>query len=570
MKVLLTAINSKYIHSNLAVYSLKKYAEERMNAVNTKIEIAEFSINQLFEEILSALYMKKADVYAFSCYIWNIELVKKLATELKKLCPESEIWLGGPEVSFEAESFLEKNLAVDVIMRGEGEETFFNLVTLSKTERAGIAGITYRDGDIVSNAAGQLLSMDEIPFYLETEKGAETFENRIIYYETSRGCPFSCSYCLSSIDKSVRFRDLELVKKELAYFIEKKVKQVKFVDRTFNVNEKHTLAIWEFIHGYDNGITNFHFEISADILTEKELTLLSKMRPGLVQLEIGVQSTNPETLKAIKRYADFEKIKNNVFKVNSFGNIHQHLDLIAGLPFEDYESFKRSFNEVFSLSPHQLQLGFLKVLKGSEMNERREEYGIIYNSNPPYEVLKTKWITYEEILKLKAVENAIEEFYNSRQYVFAILYALRFFENPFNFFEKLADYLENEKCGQKLSRADKYRLFRGFIVNTTMVESGCFDSEFFDEILLYDIYLRENCKKRPKWAKPCKKQSEYRKQFEGFYEELPEYFHIEEFSCDIPKSAKEGKRVGNPQAILFDYGKRSVLDNNVQTIILSE
>jgi len=410
--------------------------------------------------------------------------------------------------------------------------------------------------------------MDEIPFYAEVrEEGVEPFENRIIYYETSRGCPFSCSYCLSSIDKSVRFRNMELVKKELAYFIEKKVKQVKFVDRTFNVNEKHTLAIWEFIHEHDNGITNFHFEISADILTEKEFALLSKMRPGLVQLEIGVQSTNPETLQAIKRYADFEKIKKNVATVNSFKNIHQHLDLIAGLPFEDFDSFKNSFNEVFSLAPHQLQLGFLKVLKGSEMNERREEYGIIFNSNPPYEVLKTKWITYEEILKLKAVESAVEEFYNSRQYVFAILYALHFFENPFNFFEKLAMYINEKNKGQKLSRADKYRLFREFVINTTKVECDCFDFELFDEILLYDVYLRENCKKRPEWAKPCKKQSEYKNLLQI---EFPEYFHVEEFLCDIPQSAKIGKKAGKPEIVLFDYGKRSVLDNNAATIVLSE
>ena len=271
----------------------------------------------------------------------------------------------------------------------------------------GIKGISYRkhDGEIEENQWREIMDLSKVPFVYED---MDEFRNKIIYYETSRGCPFSCSYCLSSVDKCLRFRDLKLVKKELQFFLDNEVPQVKFVDRTFNCKHDHALEIWRYIAENDNGITNFHFEISADLLNEEELALLGTMREGLVQLEIGVQSTNPKTIGEIKRTMRFEKVSDAVKRVNAGRNIHQHLDLIAGLPYEDYESFGKSFNDVYALSPEQLQLGFLKVLKGSYMEEHTEEYGLVYKSLPPYEVLYTKWLSYEDVLKLKRIEEMVE------------------------------------------------------------------------------------------------------------------------------------------------------------------
>lgn len=570
MKILLTAINAKYIHSNLAVYSLKAYAEEYADGGN-EIELAEFTINHRVDEILQELFKKKPDILAFSCYIWNMDIIERLLPDLKKVLPKTKIWAGGPEVSYDAEKFLQKHPEVSLVMTGEGEETFCELV--QGKERKEIKGITFRekDGRPVSTGPRPCLDMDALPF---PYKGLEEFENRIIYYESSRGCPFSCSYCLSSIDKSVRFRSTDLVKKELQFFLDHKVPQVKFVDRTFNCRHSHSLELWRYIKEHDNGITNFHFEIAADILKEEELAVLESMRPGLVQLEIGVQSTNIRTIREIDRVMDFEHVKETVKRLQRAENIHLHLDLIAGLPWEGYDSFVNSFNDVYQIHPEQLQLGFLKVLKGSKMHEKAEDYGICYHTDPVYEVFSTKWISYEEILHLKEVEEMLEIYYNSNQFTHTIRHLEREFEQPYAMFEALAAFhREKGYAGQKISRQNRFEILRSFIQNTT-------EKTEYDEWLLLDLYLRENSKNRPAWApNPASDRKEALAFFaweEEHHRYLPGYegrsakqmmhmTHLEKFASDICRTGREGDHW-----ILFEYTKRNPLTQDAYIQDVSE
>ena len=386
--VVLAAVNAKYIHSNLAVYSLKAYAGQ----AGYPVKLKEYTINQPFGEILKDLYQSQPGLLCFSCYIWNKTLIDDLAAEIHKLLPETQIWVGGPEVTYCARAYLEAHPAVNGVLRAEGEASFLELVKHVRLDCAAqeledIPGLTFRRAGIIYETdERELLDMDELPF---PYGNLEDFTNRIIYYESSRGCPFSCSYCLSSLDKKLRFRSLDLVKKELRFFIDQKVPQVKFVDRTFNCNRARALEIWRFLVEQDQGVTNFHFEIGADLLGPEEIACMHTMRPGLIQLEIGVQSVNPNTIREIDRVMDLEKLEANVAQIHQGKNIHQHLDLIAGLPYEGYESFRQSFNRVYWMQPQQLQLGFLKVLKGSRMERMAEEYGCVYLEREPYEVLKT-------------------------------------------------------------------------------------------------------------------------------------------------------------------------------------
>lgn len=548
MKILLAACNAKYIHSNLAVYDLKAYAHEYEEYITLK----EYTINQQKDEILRDIYIEKPDVVCVSCYIWNITFVKELMCDLAKILPDVSLWAGGPEVSFDAEMFLESNPHFTGVIVGEGEETFKELVSHyvnNITNLTEIKGIAYRNGEtICHNGWREIMDLSNVPF---PYKDLDDFRNRIIYYESSRGCPFSCSYCLSSVDKKLRFRDLELVKKELQFFIDNKVPQVKFVDRTFNCKHDHAMVIWKYITEHDNGITNFHFEISADLLREEELELMVSMRPGLIQLEIGVQSTNPETIKAIRRTMDFGKLAGIVNRIHSFGNIHQHLDLIAGLPYEDYNSFRRSFNDVYALRPQQLQLGFLKVLKGSLMKEMEAGYNIIHKELEPYEVLSTQWLSYQDILKLKTVENMVEIYYNSGQFQNTLGYAEEFFKDSFSMYERLGEFYE-EKGYSKVShtRMRRYEIFLEFLetVDGVLAETAA------DKMLL-DLYLRENLKSRPSFArdqKPYEKVIwEYRKM-----ENVPKTAHIEVFL--------------DGRILLFDYTRRNPLTNNAYAADITE
>ncbi len=615
MKFLLTAINAKYIHSNPGVYSLKMFAEslgaadpaqgdqnpgedglpcvaydtgkeetlpagQNGNAsVAMQVEIAEYTINNQMELILEDIYRRKPDIVGISCYIWNISYVLDLVRDIHKVLPKADIWLGGPEVSYDAPQLLLREPEVFGVMKGEGEETFAGLLKCYQTlgctvrdmenkaringenadrqpyanfwQRMGpVAGLTYRgqDGKIHDQPIRPVMDMSRIPFLYPSLEG---FENRIVYYESSRGCPFSCSYCLSSIDKSVRFRDLSLVLPELDFFLEKRVPQVKFVDRTFNAKKSHAMAIWKHILEHDNGVTNFHFEITADLLDEEELELIGQMRPGLIQLEIGVQSTNPETIRAIHRKMDLNRLRTVVARINAGKNVHQHLDLIAGLPYEDYESFGRSFNEVYAMEPEQFQLGFLKVLKGSYMHEMVEEYEIRYRGKAPYEVLSTKWLPYGDVLRLKGVEDMVEVYYNSRQFLKTLTLFEQEFKSAFAMYEYMAGYYEKAHLnGLNHSRLARYEIFHQLIGHR--VETQRMGQ--FEDALMCDLYQRENAKSRPSFALP---QAPYKEELRRLMPELRTLGTL--VHAEVLRSG---------EILLFDYRKKDRLNHNAEVTVL--
>ena len=499
MKVLLTAINAKYIHSNLAVYSLKNYVSD----YGYDVEIAEYTINQNIDEILADIFRRKPELLCFSCYLWNINYVDQIIVEVKKILPDVHIWLGGPEVSYNAPKVLTEYPQAEGIICGEGEESFLEVLKYyeHKTDSLDkVSGIVYRkrteecpSGKIVENPLRPVMDLSNAPFVYDN---MDRFHHKIIYYESSRGCPFNCSYCLSSVDKCLRFRNLDLVKDELQKLIDAEVPQVKFVDRTFNCKHDHAYEIWKFLTEHDKGITNFHFEISADLLNEKELELMETMRPGLIQLEIGVQSTNPDTIKEIHRTMRFDVVKKNVERIHAWGNIHQHLDLIAGLPFEDYDSFHQSFNDVYALRPEQLQLGFLKVLKGSYMYEHASEYELVYQDRPPFEVLSTKWLPYSDVIRLKGVEEMVEVHYNSGQFVNTMEELVKYFDDAFTLYEKLSIYYDkNNLFYLNHSRIARYEILFQFIKENVPEKE-----ELFRSLLTVDLYLRDNVKNRPAFA----------------------------------------------------------------------
>lgn len=565
MKYLLVAVNAKYIHSNPAVYSLRAYAGEKYGE---HIELAEYTINQRTEDILADIYQRKPDAIGFSCYIWNIRMIRELLAELPKVLEHTELWLGGPEVSYDAPGMLIQFPHLKGIIVGEGEATFRELMAYyveGDRSLSEIAGLYLPEG---FTPMRPLLSMDELPFLYGDLK---QFQNRIIYYESARGCPYSCSYCLSSIDKRVRLRSVELVQKELQFFLDKKVPQVKFVDRTFNCVHEHAMAIWKYISEHDNGVTNFHFEISADILRPEEIALLNQMRPGLVQLEIGVQSTNPDTISAIDRVMNVERLEQIVASIRRGKNIHQHLDLIAGLPGEDYNSFRNSFDRVYGMKPDQLQLGFLKVLKGSPMEERAGDYELVYTSQPPYEVLKTKWLSYEEVLRLKQVEEMVELYYNSNQFRYTLAVLEKDFPEPFAMFEQMAAYYrEKGYFLNSPARAYRYQVLYDFALS---VSPG--RKELYRELLVFDLYLREKVKSRPEFAGEIgedekeyqrafylqeEKEHRYLKGYEEYdHRQLAKMTHLEHFTYPVWDPEAAGKGVRTSGSVLFDYRNRDAL-----------
>ena len=578
-KVLLVGINAKYIHSNPAVYSLKAYVDKYYSnrPDGCTVEIAEYTINQQTSAILADLYQKKPQIAAFSCYIWNWNLIRDLLTELPKVLPDTKLWLGGPEVSFHAEQLMQEFPQLTGIMIGEGEDTFLELLKHYWEQRlplSGIKGIVCKDG-----FTGERTSLDinRLPFLYDTEfcDMCVTFDHRILYYESQRGCPFRCAYCLSSIDKTVRLRDIDCVKSELQYFLDHSVPQVKFIDRTFNCNSKHALAIWQYLKEHDNGVTNFHFEIAVDLLNEEQLDMMRDMRPGLIQLEIGVQSTNKTTLEAINRSMDINKLRKNVAAIRSFQNIHQHLDLIAGLPYEDYNSFANSFNDVYAMAPNQLQLGFLKVLKGSPIEQRTAEYGIVYNGKPPYEVLYTKWMRFDDILNLKCIEEMVELYYNSNQFTHILPVLIREFASQFQMYEALADYYRtNGYLISTPSRTYRYQVLLDFACSIAADKR-----ELFIELLLFDLYLRENLKSRPEFSPENAIDKEklrlffereaqnpqFLKHYEGCKSvQLLRMTHVERFSYPVwhENPADCAVRRKAPAYLLFDYKDRNVLTHD--------
>lgn len=576
MKYLLVAVNAKYIHSNPAVYSLRAYAGEKYGE---HIELAEYTINQRTEDILADIYQRKPDAIGFSCYIWNIRMIRELLAELPKVLEHTELWLGGPEVSYDAPGMLIQFPHLKGIIVGEGEATFRELMAYyveGDRSLSEIAGLYLPEG---FTPMRPLLSMDELPFLYGD---LEQFQNRIIYYESARGCPYSCSYCLSSIDKRVRLRSVELVQKELQFFLDKKVPQVKFVDRTFNCVHEHAMAIWKYISEHDNGVTNFHFEISADILRPEEIALLNQMRPGLVQLEIGVQSTNPDTISAIDRVMNVERLEQIVASIRRGKNIHQHLDLIAGLPGEDYNSFRNSFDRVYGMKPDQLQLGFLKVLKGSPMEERAGDYELVYTSQPPYEVLKTKWLSYEEVLRLKQVEEMVELYYNSNQFRYTLAVLEKDFPEPFAMFEQMAAYYrERGYFLNSPARAYRYQVLYDFALS---VSPG--RKELYRELLVFDLYLREKVKSRPEFAGEIgedekeyqrafylqeEKEHRYLKGYEEYdHRQLAKMTHLEHFTYPVWDPEAAGKGVRTSGSVLFDYRNRDALTYDASFWLLED
>ena len=646
MKFLLVAINAKYIHSNLGIYSLKAYAEKELRkkkkaalagtgklvssvaeagaqgaeweadgAVVTEtqsvagvssgqvqVEIAEYTINHQMDQILQDIYRRKPDVIGFSCYIWNIQYIRPFLKDIPKVLPDVKIWMGGPEVYYRAESFLKEEPTVTGVMVGEGEVTLAELAEVyGETEVAGkteaamvgesqnpngvwnqtsdeavrnyaleqrleqVRGIVFRktSGEILHTPVRPLLPMDEIPFSYNNLEG---MEHRIIYYESSRGCPYSCSYCLSSIDKTVRFRSLDLVMKELDYFLERKVPQVKFVDRTFNCKKSHALAIWRYLLEHDNGVTNFHFEISADLIDEEELEVMEQMRPGLIQLEIGVQTTNPDTITEIRRKMNLDRLKQVVDKINGFHNIHQHLDLIVGLPYENYERFCQSFDDVYWMRPEQLQLGFLKVLTGSYMAEKTQDYGLLYHQEPPYEVLATKWLDYGQVLRLKAVEDMVEVHYNSGQYTETLREMEQHWASPYAMFEALADYYERlGYTGIAINRLTRYEILFGFLQETEPEKT-----ERYRDLLTYDLYLRENIKSRPAFLRDESPWKTLRREFFQGEEKEPKYLKGYE-GYDSRQMAKMAhlEVFGDGRVVVFDYKNRDPLTYNAKAFLIA-
>lgn len=590
MNILLVAVNAKYIHSNLAVYSLKAYAEkhfadwaktvpeqrcwEKQNHASVSIDIAEYTINQPLDQILMDLYKKKPEILCFSCYLWNISYIEQLVCEISKVMPEIEIWLGGPEVSWNAEDVLQRLPQVRGVMRGEGEATFLDVVHFYEGafENCGkgfddILGITYYKEEVREEKTERFIVSTEerpvmadlngIPFVYED---IEAFEHKIIYYESSRGCPFSCSYCLSSIDKCLRFRDLELVKRELQFFIDHDVPQVKFVDRTFNCRHDHAMEIWKYVAEHDKGVTNFHFEVAADLLNEEEIALIASMRPGLIQLEIGIQSTNMQTIQEIRRTMRFEKVKKIVEQIHAKGNIHQHLDLIAGLPYEDYQRFRCSFNEVYTLKPEQLQLGFLKVLKGSYMEEKAKDYQLVYQDRPPFEVLSTAWISYDEVIALKGIEEMVEVYYNSRQFEKTLELLEKEFDDACAMFEKLRDYYETKGLDQiNHTRISRYEILFDFVKQLLKEKHLEGKIASYQESLIYDLYLRENVKNRPVFAGEDTVDKQTAAAFYEKEEQERRYLKgYERYDKRQMRKMTHLERIGG-NLLLFDYRNRSPL-----------
>lgn len=574
MNILLVGINTKYIHTNLAIRILKQYAAPRCSS---RIETAEYTINQYTDDILRDIYLKKPDMIGFSCYLWNITFVQVLMDALKKVLPNCVLFVGGPETSFDSADVLARTKA-DFVIRGEGEIPFTQAVlALEKNQSLElIPGITWRSstGDIVQNPDPSApIDMADVPFVYTKE---ELPAHQIVYYEATRGCPFSCQYCLSGHNSRVRFRPLAQVYHDLSFFLSENVPQVKFVDRTFNCSREYAMAIWTYLREHDNGITNFHFEMAAELIDQEMITWLANARPGLFQFEIGVQSTNPETLKAVKRITLPDKLTPVITALKQPQNIHLHLDLIAGLPFEGYNRFKESFNYVYSLSPDQLQLGFLKLLKGSYMHEKAEDYECVCKGKEPYEVLKTKWLSYGEVCRLKGIEDMVEVYYNSGQFSHTMKAVERHFCNVFSMYEALADFYEQKGYqGISHSRIRRYEILMEFL-EEQKVENIC----YFKELMILDLYARENLKTRPMWVADRKP---YKEKIQEFYKkeaETPEFLqdytgyqpkqlekmtHLEIFSYNVlGEKAEKGI-----YPVLFDYKKRSPLTNDAAMYAVS-
>ena len=568
-KIVLTTLNAKFIHSSLALRSLKMFSSD----ISKNLHLLEFTINNDADFIVSKLFKEKADVIAFSCYIWNIETTLYIINTLKKISPETKIVVGGPEVSYNAEDILLEN-SIDIIVRGEGEVPFRELVGYfqGQKELSEIKGVSYKKGrTIIENESGVTVELKEIPFVYEND--LEDLENRIIYYEASRGCPFRCSYCLSSASNEVRNLEIDRVFSDLDFFLQNKVKQVKFIDRTFNWNKENCLEIWKYLIKKDNGVTNFHFEICAELLEESHLDMLRQAREGIFQFEIGVQSTNEETLKFIERRTNTKKLFERIEEIKSLKNIHLHLDLIAGLPREDYKSFSNSFNDVYNLKPEQLQLGFLKLLKGSKVREESKKGSLVYREKAPYEILYTDVLSYSDILELKSIENMVDTFYNSRKFIFTCEYIVSKFETPFEFYQKLGQYWEENKYDYcQHTKSKLYCILYDFFQKMKKGEEEIAEIEELKNILKFDMFYSDVMKSTPNWLQGNLKSEETEKikqvyrdseKMKRIAPEIPtkqasKLCQIEKFEYDIINWIKTDFKILNKQQcfIIFNYSRK--------------
>ncbi|TDX59304.1 B12-binding domain-containing radical SAM protein [Orenia marismortui] len=567
MDILLTTLNSKYIHSSLALRYIRGYCEDQFN-----INLLEYTINQHGDDIVAEIYRQQADIIGFSCYIWNIEKTLEVIKLLKKVQPEVKVILGGPEVSYDPVQVMKENKEIDYIVYGEGEITFKELLIEleDKEDFEGIEGLVYRkEGSIIKNKSRAVIEdLDIIP---SPYSDLEGLDNKIIYFESNRGCPYNCQYCLSSTLSAVRYFSLDRVKEDLLKLIKAKVRQVKFVDRTFNCNQNRALEIFKFLleNKAEDHEMNFHFEITADLLTDEVIEFLADVPKGYFQFEIGVQSTNKDTLEVIDRRVSFERLSKVVKSLSQPENIHLHLDLIAGLPKEDYQSFKQSFNDVYNLNPGRLQLGFLKLLKGSGLRNKAVEYEFVWMDNPPYEVLASKELSYKEILKLKMIEEVLESYGNSHNFENSLEFIIsNFYDTPFDFYEDLASFWEEKgyyRYAHKFQNLYKYlqEFYREY----------CKDSlDIFGEILKFDFLLNKRKIDLPKFLSKYE-IDDYKSKFKSFINNdnnirkylpnLSKYssrriqrkVQVEGFAYDIVEVIKDMDKYHKKKLtnILFDY-----------------
>ena len=564
MKIILTALNAKYIHSNLAIRSLANYCSNTPHSIIIK----EFTINDHEHTVLSGIFKEAPDMVCFSYYIWNKNLTLSLVDSLKKTLPHVIIVLGGPEVTDNEADIMEGH-PVDIIVTGEGEVPFSMLLDYFAGEIKDLSiipGITYRDTDNrVTKSMGQskLIPLDELPNVYEDN--IHMLKNKIIYYETSRGCPFSCAYCLSGKESRPRFLSLKRCYVELQFFLDNRVNQVKLIDRTFNCNKAHAMAIWQYLIEHDNGHTNFHFEIAADLLDTEMLTLLETARSGLFQFEIGIQSTHRPTLCAIKRKANLEACFFNIEKLVKMGNIHTHVDLIAGLPLEGFTAFKESFNAVYSLNADHIQLGFLKLLQGSALRQCAAEYGIVYKNAAPYEVLLTADLSYQEIIRLKATEEMLKLYFNSGRYKATLKWVVGLFQSPFDFYEQLADYFEKQGYDQiGHTKWRQYDILYEFLIHNKIT-----DTALIRDLLLFDMYKSELVPNLPGWANLFPSKSEMPAIRDALLRipgneqnSLKRRLHVQKFAYDVASFVLDKSTTPRlcDSFTLFDYtGSRSKL-----------
>lgn len=583
MKLLLTTLNSKYTHSSLAL----RYIHSMVKALDAEVDLIEYTINNQLDYIVREIYSGHYDVVVFSVYIWNVDDTLVIAKNLKKVAPHLKIMFGGPEVTFESHKFLDRYSFIDLIIRGEGEISFTELTKAlihdgypepeGPDHFSDLKGLTYRRGsgdavEIISTDDQPLINdLDIIPFPYETFEG---LEHRILYYESSRGCPFNCQYCLSSTIKGVRFFSLDRVKEDLKRFVDLNVMQVKFIDRTFNADASRSLEIFRYLHEIDNGHTNFHFEITADRLNEETLEFLEGVRPGLFQFEIGVQTTHEPTLKEICRYVDFEKLKSICTRIRGYRNIHLHLDLIAGLPYENYDRFMKSFDDVYSIRPEMVQLGFLKLLKGSGLRIRKEKYGYIYDERPPYEIMATADLSFDDMIRLKGIEDMVEHFYNNQKFTHSLEFIIKVNDLlPSKMYEMLSDYWHNQGWHHKAHNQDAmYQILLEFYS-----DAGLKHNELFEEVVKFD-YVRQSSRRKLYADKETiefrqfthaflqeeENVSKYLASYEGqTAKQIVKKVRFETFKYDVIKlidSDFELSTVENKDVIvLFDYN----LDNNI-------